>query len=111
MPTITHPHNLNIKKAVAQLQLLARQLEEKYAHKASSYKSEWVSQNTMTFSVTYMGKTVEGKISVDNKNATIEYNLPWIFKAMNKLIARKIVNTFEKIFNDPKVKPKEAYAN
>ena len=100
MPTITHSHNLSLTIAKAQLQLLAKDLEKKYAPQVTSYESTWYDDKTLNFKINYKRATVSGKITVTSSSAIIEYSLPFLFRAMNKLIAKKITDRFNVYFKD-----------
>ncbi len=93
-----HTHNLGLRKAIAQLQLLARDLESKYASKVSSYESSWNGSHELQFEIKYLRASVKGKIWVTANKAIIEYTLPLLLKKAGRLISKKIVRRFERYF-------------
>ncbi len=93
-----HIHRLGLTKAIAQLQLLAKDLEKQYARKVSSYESSWKGKHKLKFVVKYMRATVKGQIWVTEDKAVIEYELPFLLRRMSKLISQKIINRFERYF-------------
>ena len=93
-----HTHNLGLKKAVAQLQLLAKDLQERYAGKVKSFSTNWQGTGKLSFSISYMRVTVAGKIWVTDDKAIIEYDLPFFFRKMATLISSRIKARFERYF-------------
>jgi hypothetical protein len=71
----TVPHPLDQQAAVAKLKDLMQQLQTKYSDAASDVKGQW-NGNVLDFSLKVMGFAITGKVTVEDKLARVEGNLP-----------------------------------
>ena len=69
------PHTLDQQAAVARLSGLMNALQTKYKDVASDIQGSWA-ENVLKFSLKVMGFTVSGKVTVQDKLAKVEGQLP-----------------------------------
>ena len=69
------PHPLDQKSAVSKLTGLMGALQNKYKDVASDIQGNWA-DNVLNFSLKVMGFTVSGKVTVQDKLAKVEGQLP-----------------------------------
>jgi hypothetical protein len=73
--SIEVPHTLDQSTAIAKLTGLIDALQTKYKDVASNVEGNWT-DNVLAFSLKVMGFTITGKLTVQDKLATVQGQLP-----------------------------------
>ena len=70
------PHPLTKDEATEKLKVFLDNVREKYKDQVSEIGGEWV-ENKLDFSLTTFGFTIKGELTVEDKNAVLEGQLPF----------------------------------
>jgi hypothetical protein len=90
---VSHP--LDQQSAVAKLKGLVGALESKYKDVASDVQGTWM-ENVLSFSLKVMGFTITGKVTVEDKLARVEGQLPLAAAMFRGRIEESIKTEMEK---------------
>ncbi len=90
---VSHP--LDREAAVAKLAGLIDSLRHKYKDTASDVQGSWAA-NVLTFSLKVMGFAIQGKVTVEDKQALVEGKLPLAAAMFRGRIEQSIKAEMEK---------------
>lgn len=93
---VEHPHDK--QTAVAKLKGLMDAMQTRYKDVASDVKGTWA-DNVLDFSLKVMGFTIQGKVTVEDKQAQVEGNLPLAAAMVRGRIEESIKKEMEKELN------------
>lgn len=98
MPSFTTkiPHSYDKETAIAKLKDFLIGVREKYKDMASDVSGEWTG-DTLNFSVTTMGMTVKGNLTVEDKLAIVQAQLPFAASMFAGQIEQSIKKEVEKV--------------
>jgi hypothetical protein len=88
-------HSLGKDEATARLKTFIDQVRERYQDKVSAVDGSW-QDNKLDFSLTTFGFTVTGTLTVEEKNALLEGQLPFAAFAFKGKIEQDIKAALEK---------------
>src|SRR5687768_7030796 len=89
------PHSLGKDAATEKLKAFIDQVRERYQDKVSAVDGSW-NDNKLDFSLTTFGFTITGKLTVEEKVAVLEGQLPFAAFAFKGKIEQDIKGALEK---------------
>ncbi len=89
------PHPLTQDEATEKLKVFLDQVRERYKDQVSAIEGNWDS-NKLDFSLTTFGFTIKGLLTVEDKNAVLEGQLPFAALAFKGKIEQGIKSELEK---------------
>ena len=87
--TVTIPHRLSKQEALRRIQEGLGRAKPQLAAYMSSIEDQWVGDR-MEFRVTALGQAVTGRVHVDDDNANIEVDLPWLLHRLAEKVRGQI---------------------
>ncbi len=89
------PHPLSKDDATEKLKVFLDQVRERYKDQVSAIEGDWA-DNKLDFSLTTFGFTIKGLLTVEDKNAVLEGQLPFAALAFKGKIEQGIKSELEK---------------